>query len=497
MIGKKSQNPRTFIILFDYETRPKTRQHIRTATLRLGLAIKELGAICEVALLPGPEKGIDDWVVALGKQASVAVSALITDALSLKDYRNLGFVNRYRGLHNYHPNITVNCQYLSEKIQLPRSGLVGLWSDMGTGKTELLRRWRQANPDTRFLNNGHRVNLLRNLALRLGTNLYSDINPDNLSKIKALSITVDSLYKLNENLQTYGCIFIDEACQFLAHLLGSKTCKDNQAEILDLLEYLVYNAPLVVLADAHLDDTTIDFFRAMRPESEPPFIIKNEYKSGGREIFWYDEKTSSGLVASVCAAVLAQQKVLIVSDSKRFIKKVERILKTTDSTVWVELDSQTNSPEEQDTDIATEENVVEGGEGIDALLEENSCLSSNLSTEEIVPEDIKDNPEPPQLEQLRVKYLGKKGPIPQVLGGMGNVAGVVLGAVLLTALPEALRHIGPLQQYWFGEVLIDPSDLRMLLFGLALVLMMLFRPAGIWPARRRHITVPEKNAATR
>ena len=72
-----------------------------------------------------------------------------------------------------------------------------------------------------------------------------------------------------------------------------------------------------------------------------------------------------------------------------------------------------------------------------------------------------------------------------VLGGMGNVAGVVLGAVLLTALPEALRYIGPLQQHWFGEVLVDPSDLRMLLFGLALVLMMLFRPSGIWPARRR------------
>jgi branched-chain amino acid transport system permease protein len=72
-----------------------------------------------------------------------------------------------------------------------------------------------------------------------------------------------------------------------------------------------------------------------------------------------------------------------------------------------------------------------------------------------------------------------------VLGGMGNVYGVVLGAVLLTALPEALRYVGPLQQRWLGEVFIDPSDLRMLLFGLALVLMMLFRPSGILPARRR------------
>ncbi len=77
-----------------------------------------------------------------------------------------------------------------------------------------------------------------------------------------------------------------------------------------------------------------------------------------------------------------------------------------------------------------------------------------------------------------------------VLGGMGNVAGVVLGAVLLTALPEALRYIGPLQQSWFGEILVEPSDARMLLFGLALVLMMLLRPSGIWPSRRRHVTLP-------
>jgi branched-chain amino acid transport system permease protein len=44
-----------------------------------------------------------------------------------------------------------------------------------------------------------------------------------------------------------------------------------------------------------------------------------------------------------------------------------------------------------------------------------------------------------------------------------------------------------LQQRWLGEVVVDPADLRMLLFGLALVLMMLLRPEGIWPARRRHV----------
>ncbi len=72
-----------------------------------------------------------------------------------------------------------------------------------------------------------------------------------------------------------------------------------------------------------------------------------------------------------------------------------------------------------------------------------------------------------------------------VLGGMGNIPGVILGAVLLTVLPEALRYLGDLQRAVLGHVVIDPSDLRMLLFGLALIVVMLYRPAGLLPSRRR------------
>ena len=72
-----------------------------------------------------------------------------------------------------------------------------------------------------------------------------------------------------------------------------------------------------------------------------------------------------------------------------------------------------------------------------------------------------------------------------VLGGMGNIPGVILGAVLLTVFPEALRYIGELQGYLFGRILVDPADLRMLVFGLALVLIMVFRPAGLLPSVRR------------
>ncbi len=72
-----------------------------------------------------------------------------------------------------------------------------------------------------------------------------------------------------------------------------------------------------------------------------------------------------------------------------------------------------------------------------------------------------------------------------VLGGMGNIPGVLLGAALLTLIPEALRYLGDLQRATLGHVVVDPSDLRMLLFGVALVMMMLFRPAGLLPSRLR------------
>jgi branched-chain amino acid transport system permease protein len=70
-----------------------------------------------------------------------------------------------------------------------------------------------------------------------------------------------------------------------------------------------------------------------------------------------------------------------------------------------------------------------------------------------------------------------------VLGGLGHVPGVVLGAVMLAMLPEALRHTAvPLQLAIFGRVLIDSEVLRMLLYGLATVGIMLYRPRGLWPA---------------
>ncbi|MBY4594407.1 ABC transporter permease subunit [Ottowia caeni] len=71
-----------------------------------------------------------------------------------------------------------------------------------------------------------------------------------------------------------------------------------------------------------------------------------------------------------------------------------------------------------------------------------------------------------------------------VLGGLGHLPGVILGALLLAALPEVLRHVaGPLQYLTDGR--LDASILRQLLIALAMIIVMLLRPRGLWPSPER------------
>jgi len=68
-----------------------------------------------------------------------------------------------------------------------------------------------------------------------------------------------------------------------------------------------------------------------------------------------------------------------------------------------------------------------------------------------------------------------------VLGGIGHLPGVILGAVLLSALPEVLRYVaGPLQSMTDGR--LDSAILRQLLIALAMISIMLIRPRGLWPS---------------
>jgi branched-chain amino acid transport system permease protein len=76
-----------------------------------------------------------------------------------------------------------------------------------------------------------------------------------------------------------------------------------------------------------------------------------------------------------------------------------------------------------------------------------------------------------------------------VFGGIGHIPGVILGALLLTALPEVLRYVaGPLQAMTDGR--LDAGILRPLMISLAMIITMVFRPHGLWPAPEHGKSLP-------
>jgi branched-chain amino acid transport system permease protein len=68
-----------------------------------------------------------------------------------------------------------------------------------------------------------------------------------------------------------------------------------------------------------------------------------------------------------------------------------------------------------------------------------------------------------------------------VLGGSGNLAGVILGAFMVAWLPERFRGF---------------ATYRVLIFGVALVVMMIFRPQGLLPSRRRQAEITDQDAGS-
>ena len=81
-----------------------------------------------------------------------------------------------------------------------------------------------------------------------------------------------------------------------------------------------------------------------------------------------------------------------------------------------------------------------------------------------------------------------------VLGGLGHIPGVILGALVLAGLPELLRHVAtPLTAMTDGR--LGPEILRQLLIALAMIIIMLLRPKGLWPSPEHGKSLSKGDAA--
>jgi len=239
---------REITIIFDFRAgdyRQSSEFRAASTTARL---LKS--AIAKIAILPGPDKGVDDFCVAGGD-----IAAVLADA---KDYRKLAIENQWRRDRQYTPDRTINSRYFHALA--PAVGtIMAINSGLATGKTQFLKDVIASNPEGKIIVLGSRNGLLLQTAEKCGfyhLNAHNGYqmfkNPD-----ARLCLCFDSLLKLPPEIFEGATIILDEAESVLRHLLMSPTLKRDREAIKARFSAACGDASRIILLDGHLTDYTV------------------------------------------------------------------------------------------------------------------------------------------------------------------------------------------------------------------------------------------------
>ncbi|NJL22222.1 MAG: hypothetical protein HC895_17630 [Leptolyngbyaceae cyanobacterium SM1_3_5] len=174
---------------------------------------------------------------------------------------------------------------------------------------------------------------MRNLCERLKLDYRGDLDRAQGRYINGSGYTlrvgfcVDALLAIDPE-RFAGCdLIVDEVVQVLRHLLTSSTCNKEGMRPLLLARFaaLVRSARRVIVADADLDDETLHYLHSLRSETDPVFLIRNDYQPQGYEVRSIESPDSSTVTTSMLADVgrLPAGKVLLVTTDG--LKKSEHL----------------------------------------------------------------------------------------------------------------------------------------------------------------------------
>jgi archaellum biogenesis ATPase FlaH len=308
---------RSINICFDYETKSTTLQNIFLAISRLGQLLTHAGCDVRVITLPGPEKGVDDYVVA---HDSVAFQKLHSAAVELEFWQ----ASRLWAL-THTPTITLNQPYVGQ-LPYPESGLACIKSAKGTGKTTALQQLIQGAiaQDRKVLVITHRIQLGKAICQSLGIDWIEDVQENEVQR--GYGLCIDSLHpnskaRFNPADWEGAIVIIDEVEQVIWHALNSATCYNQRVRILETLKELaevVYATDgLIVAQDADLSDVSVDYLKRLSDEPITPWVVLNEWKP---ELAWdvsiYDTKNPAPLVGRL-EEVLATGAAFVCLDSQK------------------------------------------------------------------------------------------------------------------------------------------------------------------------------------
>lgn len=325
---------RSITICFDFETRPVTVQNVNLAITKLGQLLQAAGCSVQVIPLPGPQKGVDDFVIA---QGTAAFDTLYNAAIPLGHWQA-----QQQWSLTYPATITLNQPYLNA-LPYPSSGIACIKSAKGTGKTTALQPLihQAIKTGRRVLVITHRIQLGRAICHSIGIDWIEDIHHSETQGLLGYGLCIDSLHPLSQArfcaADWHGAIvIIDEVEQVLWHALNSATCYEYRVKILETLRELVQlvlsTEGLLIAQDADLSNVSIDYLIGLSEQPIPPWIVVNQWQMQGCKIGFYETSNPAALVNQI-SEVLETGAVFIALDSQKIrgrwsSKTLETYLKT-------------------------------------------------------------------------------------------------------------------------------------------------------------------------
>ena len=167
---------RTIYVCFDHDTKRKTIKNVDREIGKLSELLLQEKAECRIINLPGPEKGVDDFLVAHGEEE---FDELVSNAIGYRWWQH-----QKAWKLTYPRSLVLNSRYLGD-LPYPQSGICGIKSPKGTGKTKSLERLIKEAMDIgrKVLVITHRIELGRAICQAIGLNWIDEAKRSKAERI--------------------------------------------------------------------------------------------------------------------------------------------------------------------------------------------------------------------------------------------------------------------------------------------------------------------------
>lgn len=274
-----------------------------------------------------------------------------------------------------------------ENLKLDYKGVYLVKALTGTGKTRNVgkpfAKWCKDNNEL-FLSVAHLRSLIKEMSKVLETSHYEDEKKASKQSKGRSQLTLDALSVCLPSIghESYAdfvasCryLFIDEISQVLESLTSEEIYKNIDVSVVfNLLKHLIKNAKCLIVADANINQFTLDFIESCRP-NEQFNIIEMKPKDEGKKAFIYQNETA--LLDKIINDVMMGKRVWISCDSDNKTQQLKTIFSMYDDINCIALNKNSHSKENEKAFLADPDaeslkyNVVIA----------NSVISSGVSVE--------------------------------------------------------------------------------------------------------------------